>query len=474
MKWEKFTEYLWKIPKEGDMRVDCYLYSSESLMKNEDLIDAVGQLKNVAHLPGVIKDVYGMPDLHWGYGFPIGGVAAFDANDGIISPGGVGFDINCGVRLLNTQLKYGEIKRNIDGLTQRIFDEVPTGIGRDGEVTLGLKGIKHVVRKGAYWAVESGYGTEEDLKHIEENGLMQGADVSSISVKSVKRGGVEMGSLGSGNHFIEIQRVVEVYDEKIAAALGLEKDTVTIMFHTGSRGFGHQICTDYIKRFRDEMKDFNASIPDKQLMCAPFRSQIGQDYFSAMSAAANYAWANRQVITGIIRRVIKDMISSALDCPLIYDVSHNIAKVETHVVNGVKKKLVVHRKGATRSLGKGNPLLPEDYMDIGQPVIVPGDMGTASYLLVGTKKAEERSFASAAHGAGRQMSRRRAKEYARVHGEVNMLKGGRIPIRAKSNATIAEEIPEAYKDIDEVVRVMEISSLAKKIVKMIPIGVIKG
>ncbi len=474
MNLERCTDYLWKIPKEGSMRVDCYLYSSESLMKSEDLMDAVGQLKNVAHLPGIVKAAYGMPDLHWGYGFPIGGVAAFDVNDGIISPGGVGFDINCGVRLLNTQLKYDEMKKDMDRLAQRIFDEVPTGIGKDGVVTLGMKGIKHVVRKGAFWAIESGYGTEEDLKHTEENGLMQGADVSSISVQSVKRGGVEMGSLGSGNHFIEIQRVTEIYDEKVATALGLEKGVVTIMFHTGSRGFGHQICTDYIKRFRDEMKEFNISIPDKQLICAPFKSQLGQDYFSAMAAAANYAWANRQVLTGVIRKVIKNTISSALTVPVIYDVSHNIAKVETHIVDGVKRKLVVHRKGATRSLGKGNPLLPEDYVNVGQPVIVPGDMGTASYLLVGTKEAEEQSFASAAHGAGRQMSRRRAKEYARTHDEVKALKGGEIPIYAKSNATIAEEIPEAYKDIDEVVHVMENASLAKRVAKMVPVGVIKG
>ncbi|ABS60536.1 RtcB family protein [Fervidobacterium nodosum] len=465
---EKVDKYIYKIRKAGNMRVDAIILSDWETLDKE----AIEQIKNVATLPGILKAAYAMPDIHWGYGFPIGGVAAFDVEDGIISPGGVGFDINCGVRMLVVKGSSNIVKSNIDTIIKRIYESVPVGVGETSELNFSKNDFKRIVTNGAKEVIKMGFGYDEDLERIEDYGHIQNCDFSDVSEEAIKRGKDELGTLGAGNHFIEIQVVEEVYDEKIAKVFGLGKGDITILIHTGSRGFGHQIATDYIKIMRDNLKEHNKNLPDKQLINAPFNSKWGQMYYSAMNCAANYAFANRQIITHLIRKVFKSV--AGLDVKLVYDVAHNIAKIEEYEIDGKKRKVIVHRKGATRAFGPGNPHLPEIFKETGQPVIIPGSMGTASYILAGTKKAEEMTFGSTAHGAGRTLGRREATRELSVERVIRELDKKGVKLLAKSKKGIVEEAPEAYKDVDKVIKVVDELGISLKVAKCVPIGVIKG
>lgn len=464
---KKISEYVFKISKEGKMNVDAYVFTDEDELK--EISEAVTQLKNVASLPGIVKAAYGMPDIHWGYGFPIGGVAAFDANEGIISPGGVGFDINCGVRLLKTHLYLSDIENHLEQVIQKLYESVPAGVGSTSK-KFNLKDFRNIIENGVKATIGMGFGTPEDLKFIEDNGIITPANMEDISKKAYERGREELGTLGAGNHFVEIQKVVQIFDKKIAEKLGIFENQIVVMIHTGSRGFGHQIATDYIQLMRNNFK--NVYLPDKQLIYAPFKSELGQKYFSAMNCAANYAFSNRQIITHYIRKVFKEVFNSSVE--IIYDVAHNIAKLETHSLNGETKKLVVHRKGATRAFGPGRKEIPSEYKEFGQPVIIPGDMGTASYLLIGTDESENIAFSSTAHGAGRLLGRRQALRTLQLNDILASLNKKGIIVKSKSKKTIIEEAPDAYKDIDKVIKITDKLRLSKKVAKMIPLGVLKG
>jgi tRNA-splicing ligase RtcB len=465
---EKEGRYIYRIKKTGNMRVDAIVLADYETIDEE----AFEQLKNVATLPGIVKAAYAMPDIHWGYGFPIGGVAAFDLEDGIISPGGVGFDINCGVRMLVVDGNSDIVKKNLESLIKRIYESIPVGVGETSDLRFSKNDFKKIVEQGVRKVIEMGYGTEEDLLRIEDRGTLEGCDFSDVSEEAYERGKDELGTLGAGNHFIEIQLVEEVYDEEIASVFGIKKGDITILIHTGSRGFGHQIATDYIKYMRDNLKDHNKNLPDKQLINAPFKSEWGQAYYSAMNCAANYAFANRQIITHMIRKAFKSVVG--MNVRLVYDVAHNIAKVEEYEIDGRKRKVIVHRKGATRAFGPGNPALPEVFKKTGQPVIIPGSMGTASYILVGTKKAEEITFGSTAHGAGRALGRREATRELSVNHVLKELESKGIKIMAKSKKGIVEEAPEAYKNVDKVVQIVDEIGISLKIAKCTPLGVVKG
>jgi len=464
---KKISEYVFKISKEGKMNVDAYVFTDEDELK--EISEAVTQLKNVASLPGIVKAAYGMPDIHWGYGFPIGGVAAFDANEGIISPGGVGFDINCGVRLLKTHLYLSDIENHLEQVIQKLYESVPAGVGSTSK-KFNLKDFRNIIENGVKATIGMGFGTPEDLKFIEDNGIITPANMDDISKKAYERGREELGTLGAGNHFVEIQKVVQIFDKKIAEKLGIFENQIVVMIHTGSRGFGHQIATDYIQLMRNNFK--NVYLPDKQLIYAPFKSELGQKYFSAMNCAANYAFSNRQIITHYIRKVFKEVFNTSVE--IIYDVAHNIAKLETHSLNGETKKLVVHRKGATRAFGPGRKEIPSEYKEFGQPVIIPGDMGTASYLLIGTDESENIAFSSTAHGAGRLLGRRQALRTLQLNDILASLNKKGIIVKSKSKKTIIEEAPDAYKDIDKVIKITDKLRLSKKVAKMIPLGVLKG
>jgi tRNA-splicing ligase RtcB len=465
---EKEGKYIYRIKKTGNMRVDAIVLADYETIDEE----AIEQLKNVATLPGIVKAAYAMPDIHWGYGFPIGGVAAFDLEDGIISPGGVGFDINCGVRMLVVDGNSDIVKKNLESLIKRIYESIPVGVGETSDLRFSKNDFKKIVEQGVRKVIEMGYGTEEDLLRIEDRGTLEDCDFSDVSEEAYERGKDELGTLGAGNHFIEIQLVEEVYDEEIASVFGIKKGDITILIHTGSRGFGHQIATDYIKYMRDNLKDHNKNLPDKQLINAPFKSEWGQAYYSAMNCAANYAFANRQIITHMIRKAFKSVVG--MNVRLVYDVAHNIAKVEEYEIDGRKRKVIVHRKGATRAFGPGNPALPEVFKKTGQPVIIPGSMGTASYILVGTKKAEEMTFGSTAHGAGRALGRREATRELSVNHVLKELESKGIKIMAKSKKGIVEEAPEAYKNVDKVVQIVDEIGISLKIAKCTPLGVVKG
>jgi tRNA-splicing ligase RtcB len=465
---EKEGKYIYRIKKTGNMRVDAIVLADYETIDEE----AIEQLKNVATLPGIVKAAYAMPDIHWGYGFPIGGVAAFDLEDGIISPGGVGFDINCGVRMLVVDGNSDIVKKNLESLIKRIYESIPVGVGETSDLRFSKNDFKKIVEQGVRKVIEMGYGTEEDLLRIEDRGTLEDCDFSDVSEEAYERGKDELGTLGAGNHFIEIQLVEEVYDEEIASVFGIKKGDITVLIHTGSRGFGHQIATDYIKYMRDNLKDHNKNLPDKQLINAPFKSEWGQAYYSAMNCAANYAFANRQIITHMIRKAFKSVVG--MNVRLVYDVAHNIAKVEEYEIDGRKRKVIVHRKGATRAFGPGNPALPEVFKKTGQPVIIPGSMGTASYILVGTKKAEEMTFGSTAHGAGRALGRREATRELSVNHVLKELESKGIKIMAKSKKGIVEEAPEAYKNVDKVVQIVDEIGISLKIAKCTPLGVVKG
>ncbi|MCL0061428.1 RtcB family protein [Thermodesulfovibrionales bacterium] len=439
--------------------------------------EAIEQTANIATMPGIVGASLAMPDIHTGYGFPIGGVAAFDIKEGIISPGGVGYDINCGVRLLRSNLKKEEIAPKIKGLIDALYNEIPSGVGLKGRIRLSPGDEKRLLLKGAEWAVEKGLGEASDLERIESGGCMEGADPSIISRKAYERGRAQQGTLGSGNHFVEIQYVDQIYDEGVANALGLFKDQMTVMIHTGSRGFGHQVCTDFIEIMGKASRKYGIHLPDKELACAPFSSPEGKDYFAAMQTAANYAWANRQCIMHWTKEVFMSVLSISpkeLGMSLVYDVAHNIAKVEEHSVKGEKKRLVVHRKGATRAFPPGHPELPAIYRSLGQPVIIPGDMGRASFVLLGTQRAMNETFGSTCHGAGRVMSRHRAIKQAKGRAIWREMEDKGIVVRAAGRGTLEEEMPEAYKDVSNVVDVVHNAGLSLRVARLRPLGVIKG
>lgn len=436
---------------------------------------AIQQLANVATMPGIIQNSLGMPDIHWGYGFPIGGVAAFSLNEGVISPGGVGFDINCGVRLLTTPLEQKDVTGRRD-LIDELFTSVPTGVGAKSSTLKGSsKSLEGMMVKGAGWAVENGYGIPRDLIRCEDKGCMKEADSSAVSAKAKQRGIPQGGTLGSGNHFLEIQVVSEIYDSKVAAAFGLMAGQICCMIHCGSRGLGHQVCTDHLKVLEGTMRKYNITLPDRQLACAPLNSPEGKAYFGAMAASANYAWANRQMITHTTRQVLSRMFEIDYEeMPLVYDVAHNVAKFEEHCVDGKQSMVCVHRKGATRAFGPNTPDLPSDLVEVGQPVIIPGSMGTSSYVLCGTDIAMNRTFGSTCHGAGRVMSRSQAKK--NLSGSdvaASLLKQG-IIVRAPHENAIADEAPDVYKPSGEVVGVVHEVGISRLVARLSPIGVIKG
>lgn len=458
------------------MRTNGIIYLS-NLLEDELEPQSIEQVANVATLPGIEGASLAMPDIHTGYGFPIGGVAGFNVKEGIISPGGVGYDINCGVRLLRSNLTRVDVEPKIKELVSALYNEIPSGVGSKGKLRLGTEESKKVLLKGAIWAVEEGYGTPSDLERTESAGCLEGADPGLISQKAYERGRAQQGTLGSGNHFLEIQYVDQIYDENAANILGIFKDQITVMIHTGSRGFGHQICTDFIEIMEKAAKKYNIDLPDKELACAPFGSQEGRDYFSAMKAAANYAWANRQCITHWTREVFQKFLllpPGRLGMTLVYDVAHNIAKVEEHIIKGKKMKLVVHRKGATRAFPPKHPELPDAYKDIGQPVLIPGDMGRASFILIGTEKGMAEAFGSTCHGAGRILSRHQAIKKAKGRAIWREMEDKGIIVRAAGRETLAEEMSEAYKDVSAVVDVVHNAGISKKVARLKPLGVIKG
>ncbi|MGC9109234.1 MAG: RtcB family protein [Caldimicrobium sp.] len=472
-KLHKISDYEWEIPKTGDMRVPGKIFGSQKLI--EEMDDMVyQQVCNVASLPGIVKASIAMPDAHWGYGFPIGGVAAFDPEEGgIISVGGVGYDISCGVRTLLSPLTKKEIEPYLEKLVKELFETVPSGVGSEGEIKLSPTQLDEVLVGGAKWAVEKGYGYPEDLEYIEEKGCMEGADPSYVSMEAKKRQHRQVGTLGSGNHYLEIQYVAEIYDRKVASAFGLFEGQVVVSIHCGSRALGHQIATDYLPVLAKAARKYGIPIKEKELVCAPIESEEGKAYFKAMCCGINCALANRQVITHLVREVFKDLFPGVY-LKLLYDVSHNTCKVEYHMVNGKRKKLYVHRKGATRAWGPGRPELPEAYREVGQPVIIGGSMGTASYILVGTTQGEEKAFGSACHGAGRTMSRHQAIKSFRAEELIERLRKKGIIVMGKSKKGLAEEAPEAYKDVSLVIEATCKAGLTKKVAKLLPFGCIKG
>ena len=475
---KKIKDNVYEIPGSYNkkMRASGRLYiDDESFEALEE--GAVQQIVNVACLPGVYRYSIAMPDIHFGYGFPIGGVAAFNMRNGIVSPGGVGFDINCGVRLIKSNLSLEDIQDHLDELVDALFKNVPSGVGSKGKVKLSPEDINNVLDYGAEWAVENGYGWDEDLEVLEENGRIKAADSSKVSDKAKKRGIPQLGSLGSGNHFLEIQVVDEIYNEEVAKVYGLEKGMIVVMVHTGSRGCGHQVCSDYLRLMDKAYKTYKIDIADRQLACAPLDSKEAQNYLKAMYAAANYAWANRQMITHWIRESFEEVLGKSardMDMQIIYDVAHNIAKEETHDFKGNDVEVLVHRKGATRAFGTGREEVPLKYREVGQPVLIPGTMGTASYVLHGTQTAMEETFGSTAHGAGRILSRSQAKKDYNPEDIVNNMESNGIKVKATSKNVIAEEAPGAYKDVDSVVRVSDSTGIAKLVCKVKPLAVTKG
>ena len=472
---KRVSDLEWEVPVgfTPGMRVPGRFFLSEGLRRSLEP-GAIQQLANVATMPGIVKNALAMPDIHWGYGFPIGGVAAFDISTGVISPGGVGFDINCGVRLLATPLAVKDLANRRE-LVERLYDAVPTGVGAKAPLRLSNRELEEMMVSGSRWAVEHGYGVARDIDRCEERGAMKGADPSQVSQKAKQRGFPQSGTLGSGNHFLEIQEVKEVYDQKAAAILGVERGQVTVMIHCGSRGLGHQVCTDHLRALETATKKYGITLPDRQLACAPVASPEGKAYFGGMAAAANYAWANRQVITDLTRKVLSKLYGiSAESMPLVYDVCHNVAKMEVHTVDGKETQLCVHRKGATRAFGPGSPDLPAEFAETGQPVIIPGSMGTPSFLLCGTKAAMEKTFGSTCHGAGRVTSRTQAKKGVRGKDIRDQLAEQGIIVKAPSEASIAEEAPAVYKPSEEVVRVVDAVGISRLVAKLVPLGVIKG
>lgn len=470
---KKINDYTWEIPKHGDMNVPSIVYASSKLLESIKGDLTLKQAKNMACLRGIQKAAYVMPDAHQGYGFPIGGVAAFDLEEGIISPGGVGYDINCGVRLLKTEYFEKDVSNKIQALLDGMFREVPAGVGKGGITRLSRKVLHEVCAKGAEWVVAKGYGMKEDLQRTEENGRIISADPSYLSSRAVERGIPQLGTLGAGNHFLEIQKVTEIYEPQTAKVFGIHSEgQILVMIHCGSRGLGHQVASDYIRLMENRYGTKN--LPDRQLINAPIRSELGQKYYKTMSAAVNFAFANRQMIAHLVREVFAGVMGSSKGMDQVYDVCHNVAKFEKHVINGEEKEVCIHRKGATRSFGPGREEIPEVYRIAGQPVIIPGSMGTSSYILAGTSEAEKMSFASTAHGAGRVISRREALRRFRGEKIKNDLEEKGILLKSVSWKGVAEEASQAYKDVNEVVRVSHQAGIGRLIVRVAPVGVIKG
>ncbi len=471
---KRLSDYAWEIPKHGEMKVSTVIYISSQLLEGVRRDKTLTQARNVACLRGIQQTAYVMPDAHQGYGFPIGGVAAFDLDEGIISPGGVGYDINCGVRLLKTDFREEDIEPHRRQLLSEIFKQVPAGVGKGGTTRLSRRVLEEVCAKGAEWAVENGYGMAEDLQRTEESGRMRAADPSQLSNRALERGIPQLGTLGAGNHFLEIQKVAEIFDQDVAEVFGIHTvGQIMVMIHCGSRGLGHQVASDYIRLM--ENKFGTKGLPDRELINAPIQSPLGQQYYKSMSAAVNFAFANRQMIAHWVRQVFSRVLGSSRGMDQVYDVCHNVAKFEKHQVDeGEMKKVCIHRKGATRSFGPGREEIPEVYRSVGQPVIIPGSMGTSSYVLVGTKEAEKLSFGSTAHGAGRVMSRHEAIRRFRGEKIKQDLERKGIELRFTGWKGVAEEASAAYKDVDEVVRVSHKVGIGKLVARVVPVGVMKG
>ncbi len=475
----KIGEYLWELPRShrADMRVPARFYADEELLGGLAGDRSLEQLVDTATLPGVVGCVLAMPDIHQGYGFPIGGVAATELPDGAISPGGVGYDINCGVRLMASRMEAAEAAPFLDELATAIYADCPSGVGRGGQVKLKAGELRRVMEEGSGWARRRGFATEEDLAHTEENGCLPGADAAAVGTRAQDRGKDQVGTLGAGNHFIEIDVVERLADESLARRIGLFQGQVVVQIHCGSRGLGHQVCTDYVNLFQKAVRKYHLDLPDRELVCAPLSSPEGQDYLAAMKCAANYAFANRQVLAALIRRSFERTLAGKVKrhhLVQIYDIAHNMAKVEKHTIGGRTATLCVHRKGATRAFGPGSAALPPAYRETGQPVLVPGSMGTASWVLIGTSAAMAETFGSTCHGAGRTMSRQKAKRS--VHGAElrRKLEAGGIRVRSGSLSGLAEEAPAAYKDVDRVAAVVHGAGIARKVARLRPLAVIKG
>ena len=474
---ERIDDYRWRVPRQGGMRTEGLIFADQALMDGLAGDEAVTQVANVAHLPGIVGPSIAMPDIHWGYGFPIGGVAAFDLDGGVISPGGVGFDINCGVRLLATPLSVQDVRPKAARLVDELYVTIPSGLGSArSDLRLSDAELDAVSTGGARWAVKRGYGTPADLECIEAGGCLPGADPHHVSKKARSRGRDQLATVGSGNHFVEVGFVQETYDEDAAAALGLVPGRVTVFIHTGSRGFGHQVCDDYVDLMLGAARRYGIALPDRQLCCAPLGSPEADAYWGAMNSAANFAFANRQIMTHYVRTALRQVFGAdvADQTHLVYDVCHNIAKHETHDVGGRPRTVCVHRKGATRAFPPGHPELPARYRPLGQPVLIPGDMGRHSYVLLGTDRALGETFGSTCHGAGRRMSRAQAKKVAGQRDVAGELAGQGILVRAASRATVDEEIPEAYKDVASVVDVVHHAGIGRKVVRLRPVAVVKG
>ena len=473
----KVDSYRWRIPREGKMRVDGLIYAAEGLLGEIHGDESLKQVANVAYLPGIQKYSLAMPDIHWGYGFPIGGVAAFDWEEGVISPGGVGYDINCGTRLLATKLSTQDLRDRMKNLVNALFQNIPSGVGSKGTLRLSAQELRQVLREGSAWAVKNGYGRPEDLDCTEDRGCMAGADPGVVSERALDRGRPQLGTLGSGNHFLEVGFVDEIYNPEVARVFGLWKDQVTVLIHSGSRGLGYQVCDDFLKKMGERVRQLGLDLPDRQLACDFIQSSTGQDYFSGMACAANYAWANRQMLMHWTREIFERVLGIGpkdLGMHLVYDVCHNIAKREWHLIDGARREVCVHRKGATRAFAPGHPALPEVYRKVGQPVLIPGDMGRYSYVLVGTEGAMEETFGSTCHGAGRIQSRTQAKKASKGRALHRELEDRGIYVMAASRATLVEEAPEAYKDVSQVVEVVHQAGISSKVARLRPWGVVKG
>ena len=473
------SDYEWEIPKgyRSDMKVPVRIFSTRKMLEQSLGDLSVEQAINATTLPGVLGSVMVMPDMHQGYGFPIGGVAATDYEDGVISPGGIGYDINCGVRLLASQIPYESVKEKIETLGIALNQHCPSGVGSEGGIHLSIKDLEEVCETGSKWALKNGYATQQDLRRTEENGCISGADSKMISDRAKKRGLPQLGTLGSGNHFIEIDLIDTIFDEETANTFGLTQGNLAVMIHCGSRGLGHQVCTDTVQLFQKTIHKYGIKIPDRELVCAPINSQEGQDYLKAMRVAANYAFCNRQVLAHLARKAFEQVLAGEIknwQLYQVYDIAHNIGKIENHLVDGDIRKVCVHRKGATRAFGPGSSDLPDEFMKTGQPVLVPGSMGTSSWVLAGTKTSMERSFGSSCHGAGRVMSRHKAKKSIRGDQLKSDLRKKGIYIQAGSLSGLAEEAPGAYKDVDQVIEAVTGAGLTRKIARLVPLAVVKG
>ena len=474
---ERVRENVWRLPREGPMRVAGRVFASESLL--EEIADdkTLQQLRNTTHLPGIVEPAICMPDGHQGYGFPVGGVGAIDAEDGCISPGAVGYDINCGVRMVRTSLTDDDLRGRESELVDRLFEAIPSGLGGGGVVETDRDTIDEILDRGIEWAIENGYGVEADRLHCEDEGHRPDAEPAAITADAKDRGKSQVGSLGSGNHFLEVQRVTDIYREDVAEAFGLEPGQIVVLIHCGSRGLGHQTCNDYLRKIEQRHQDLLAQLPDKELAAAPAGSPLAEEYYAAMCAAINFAWVNRQLVMHQTRQVFEAVFERSweeMEMHLLYDVAHNIAKKETHEVDGTDRDLFVHRKGATRAFPAGHPDVPAAYRDVGQPIIIPGSMGAGSYVLRGGDRAMELSFGSTAHGAGRLMSRTQAKDEYWGGDVQEDLRSQRVYVKAQSGATVAEEAPGVYKDVDEVVRVSDALGIGDKVARTYPVCNIKG